>query len=110
MQVRKTDKIRFISFGLAVLASAWILMYIIGCYSSHKAEEEDEVAIVLDWNKFLLVAEMHTEGYRGPVASRAYGYIGLAAYEASLPGLAGELLHRNQRDANCQDFQKSGMC
>ncbi len=90
MQVRKTDKIRFISFGLAVLASAWILMYIIGCYSSHKAEEEDEVAIVLDWNKFLLVAEMHTEGYRGPVASRAYGYIGLAAYEASLPGLAGE--------------------
>ena len=90
MQVRKTDKVRFISFGFAVLAGAWILMYIIGCYSSRKAEEVDEVAIVLDWNKFLLVAEMHTEGYRGPVASRAYGYIGLAAYEASLPGLAGE--------------------
>ena len=73
MQVRKTDKIRFVSFGLAVLAGALILMYSIGCYSSRKAEEEDEVAIVLDWNKFLLVAEMHTEGYRGPVASRAYG-------------------------------------
>lgn len=90
MQVRKTNMIRLVSFGLAVLTGALILVYIIGCYSSRKAEEEDEVAIVLDWNKFLLVAEMHTEGYRGPVTSRAYGYIGLAAYEASLPGLAGE--------------------
>ena len=96
MQVRKTDKVRFISFGFAVLAGAWILMYIIGCYSSRKAEEVDEVAIVLDWNKFLLVAEMHTEGYRGPVASRAYGYIGLAAYEASLPGLAGAVIRRSR--------------
>jgi hypothetical protein len=90
MQVSKTDKIRFVSFGLAALVGALILMYSIGCYSSRKAEEEDEVAIALDWNKFLLVAEMHTEGYRGPVVSRAYGYIGLAAYEASLPAFAGE--------------------
>ena len=33
MQVRKTDKIRFVSFGLDVLAGALILMYSIGCYS-----------------------------------------------------------------------------
>lgn len=90
MQVRKTYRIRLVSFGLAVLTGALLLVYIIGCYSSRKAEEEDEVAIVLDWNKFILVAEMHTEGYRGPVVSRAYGYIGLAAYEASIPGLAGD--------------------
>lgn len=92
MQVRKTNTIRLVSFSLAVLTGALILVYIIGCYSSRKAEEEDEVAIVLDWNKFLLVAEMHTEGYRGPVVSRAYGYISLAAYEASIPGLAGDFL------------------
>lgn len=75
--------------GTVVLAGVLILLYILGCYSARRAEEEDEVAIALDWNKFVLIAETHTEGYRGPVVSRAYGYIGLAAYEASLPGLAG---------------------
>ncbi len=89
MNKRSSHKIRRISFGTTVLAGTVILFYIFGCYSSRTAEEEDEVAIALDWNKFVLVAEMHTEGYRGPVVSRAYGYIGLAAYEASLPGLAG---------------------
>jgi hypothetical protein len=90
MQVNRTDNVRRVSFGLAVLTGALILVYIFGCYSARKAEEEDEVALVLEWNKFLLVEEIHTEGYRGPVVSRAYGYIGLAAYEASLPGLAGD--------------------
>ena len=45
--------------------------------------------IALDWNKFLLDAELNTEGYRGPVAARTYGYVGLAAYESALPALAG---------------------
>lgn len=90
MEAYITKKIRLVSFGLAALTGAVVLVYILGCYSSRKAEEEDEVAIVLDWNKFLLEAELHTEGYRGPVVSRAYGYIGLAAYEASIPGLAGD--------------------
>jgi membrane-associated phospholipid phosphatase len=48
------------------------------------------VDLALDWNKFILRAEMHTEGFRGPVASRTYGYVGLAAYEAALPGLSGD--------------------
>jgi len=45
--------------------------------------------VVVDWNKLILAAEVNTEGYRGPVAARAYGYIGLAAYESAVPGLAG---------------------
>ncbi len=77
-------------YGIALLVSGLMLIYIIGCLVEKKADSEDNVALVLDWNRFLLKAEMHTEGYRGPVTSRAYGYIGLAAYEASLPGLAGE--------------------
>lgn len=45
--------------------------------------------VVVDWNKLILAAEVNTEGYRGPVAARAYGYIGLAAYESAVPGLTG---------------------
>lgn len=48
---------------------------------------EAGLAIALDWNRFILRAEVYTEGFRAPVAARAYGYIGLAAYEAALPAL-----------------------
>jgi hypothetical protein len=82
--------VRKIVFGLAILAAGLMVTYSIGCFADRKADAEDNVALVLDWNKFILNAEMHTEGYRGPVISRTYGYIGLAAYEAALPGLAGE--------------------
>ncbi len=34
----------------------------------------------------MLQAEVNTEGYRGPVAARVYGYVGLAAYQAAYPG------------------------
>lgn len=50
---------------------------------------EAGTAIALDWNRFILHAETHTEGFRPPVAARTYGYAGLAAYEAALPGLPG---------------------
>lgn len=50
---------------------------------------EAGTAIALDWNQFILHAETHTEGFRPPVAARTYGYAGLAAYEAALPGLPG---------------------
>jgi len=55
-----------------------------------KARVRDGVELAVEWNKFILQAEMHTEGYRGPVAARTYGYVGLAAYEAALPGLSGD--------------------
>ncbi len=58
------------------------------CLYTSSDKKVDSVAIALDWNRFVLDAEVETEGYRGPVASRAYGYVGLAAYEAAFPGLA----------------------
>ena len=80
---RRRNVLTFIS----LVALAAILFY--ACFEdSRKPERSVEIAV--DWNKFILDAEIETEGYRGPVAARAYGYVGLAAYEAGLPGFAGE--------------------
>jgi hypothetical protein len=49
--------------------------------------EDGHYAIALEWNEFILYAETHTEGFRGPVAARTYAYVNLAAYEAALSGL-----------------------
>ena len=65
------------------------LLGIVHCNESEFNESNDSVSLALDWNKFMLTAEVSTEGYRGPVAARAYGYVGLAAYETALPGMEG---------------------
>jgi hypothetical protein len=88
---------QIIIYGTAILVAGLLTMYMLGCFADRKAEAKDDVALVLDWNRFILKAEMHTEGYRSPVISRAYGYIGLAAYETALPGMAGEFKSFSER-------------
>ncbi len=67
--------------GAAVLAiAALVLTAILNEPLTHAKQESQAVQIMLDWNRFVLHAEVKTPGYRGPVAARAYGYIGLAAY------------------------------
>ena len=44
--------------------------------------------VALKWNELFLELERFTPGYRPPVSARASAYIGLAAYEAVLPGMA----------------------
>ena len=65
------------------------IMYLGSCLYSTSVKPVESVQIALDWNKLMLDAEVNTEGYRGPVAARAYAYVGLTAYEAALPGMAG---------------------
>lgn len=79
---------------LLVLVLLSSTLYIGSCIREG-AKPKDSVQISLDYNKFILEAEVNTEGYRGPVAARAYGYIGLAAYEAGLPGFNGEFISMN---------------
>jgi hypothetical protein len=88
----------FILAGSLGLVCA-VVLYLLGC-SRNETALKQEVEVVLDWNKFILFAETHTEGYRGPVASRAYGYIGLAAYETAIPGLNGDFISFSDRFAN----------
>ncbi len=43
--------------------------------------------VALEWMTLLLDLERFTTGYRPPVSARAFGYIGLAGYEAVVPGM-----------------------
>lgn len=56
-----------------------------------KAEEPAEFRlaadVALEWNRLMLDLERYTPGYRPPVSARAFAYIEMAAYEASLPAL-----------------------
>ncbi len=64
------------------------LFFLLACQNlSQKTIHDPATAVILDWNKFALLADRHTEGFRAPVAARAYAYIGLAAWEAALPTL-----------------------
>ena len=77
-----------------------LLLIAVGTYTCNenlKGEKKDALSVILDWNKHILAAEVNTEGYRGPVAARAYGYVGLAGYEAGLPGLEGDFISMASR-------------
>ncbi len=41
--------------------------------------------LVVEWYNLFLNAERSSEGYRGPIAARTMGYIGLAGFEAAMP-------------------------
>ncbi len=43
--------------------------------------------VVQQWYSLLLDVERYTPGYLPPVGARAFGYIGLAAYETAVPGM-----------------------
>jgi hypothetical protein len=43
--------------------------------------------VVLKWNDLLLEIDRYTPGYLPPVSGRSYAYIGLAIYEAAIPGM-----------------------
>lgn len=77
------------AFFIAAIAVAFAF-FARGIYQKEASIAEAGTAIALDWNRFILRAETHTEGFRAPVAARAYGYAGLAAYEAALPALPGD--------------------
>ena len=46
--------------------------------------------IALEWMTLFLELERFTPGYRPPVSARASAYMGLAGYEAALPGMQDE--------------------
>ncbi|MCC6459564.1 MAG: vanadium-dependent haloperoxidase [Saprospiraceae bacterium] len=74
------------------LLFALLLMGFSGCNIDavqEPANQRTAKALVFEWNKLLLELERHTPGYRGPVAARSYAYIGIAAWQAALPGLEG---------------------
>ncbi len=49
--------------------------------------EEYSAEVPLKWYKLFEEIDRYAPGYRPPAAARALGYIGLAGYEAALPGM-----------------------
>ncbi|MBP7238893.1 MAG: vanadium-dependent haloperoxidase [Saprospiraceae bacterium] len=81
-----------ISLFPGLVMAILVVFYWLGCYHAPTAEVEENQAmhLVVDWNKYILKAEVGVEGFRGPIMARMYGYVGLAAYEAGLPGFSGD--------------------
>lgn len=46
--------------------------------------------VIQDWNDLFLSIERYADGYRPGPAPRALAYMGLAAYEAALPGMSDD--------------------
>ena len=55
--------------------------------SSKKLASAYNPEVVLSWNDLLLDIDRYTPGYLPPVSARSFAYIGLAAYETTLPGM-----------------------
>jgi len=76
-----------------------LLILGLGLVSSCSRDEDDDVLsadkitsafsakVPLEWNKLLLDIDRYSPGYRPPAAARMMAYMGLAAYEAAVPGM-----------------------
>ena len=68
------------------------MMLLVGCTLNEPATPpptKDEAATATAWFDLALRLVKETPGYTPPVASRAFGYLGVTLYEAVQPGLPG---------------------
>jgi hypothetical protein len=74
-----------------------VLVLMLGVASGARADERAAVEPIRDWYRLTLELVRHTPTYSPPVASRAFAYLGIAAFEALATGderlhtLAGQL-------------------
>jgi hypothetical protein len=54
---------------------------------NYKLARDYTAEVPIAWYKLYEVIDRYAPGYRPPAASRAMGYIGLAGYEAAVPGM-----------------------
>lgn len=89
------------SNDLHVFGRGWIIsIALIACLTACNEEKDPIITpeepfltesysqeVVKEWNTLLLDVERYTPGYLPPVSARAFGYIGLTAYETVVPGM-----------------------
>lgn len=83
MQVKKWIVIAL----LFICTIGTIAYYIVNKPFAPKQDNDKVLAteVLYNWYHMILILERNTIGYRAPVCARMYGYMGLTAYEASLP-------------------------
>ena len=57
---------------------------------NYQLVENNDSEIIHEWYKMYLDVEKDLEDFRPNPSARALGYIGIAAYEAALPGMSGQ--------------------
>ncbi|MFZ1706055.1 MAG: vanadium-dependent haloperoxidase [Saprospiraceae bacterium] len=55
--------------------------------TNFKKTNEFDATVPFEWNELLVEIDRYSPNYRPPAASRMMAYMGLAAYEAALPGM-----------------------
>ncbi|MEN9670738.1 MAG: hypothetical protein RL018_1015 [Pseudomonadota bacterium] len=92
----KTHK--FLSYTLTALLAGLGLMSQIHVQAQTAQEsasvatrtaETYSAAVATEWTSLALSLTQQTPGFSPPVASRAFGYLGLALYESIVPGMTG---------------------
>jgi hypothetical protein len=56
---------------------------------SNRTADSYSAAVATEWTSLALSLTQQTPGFSPPVASRAFGYLGLALYESIVPGMPG---------------------
>lgn len=68
-----------------------LLLFFPACQKDEPAQlglaKDFGAEVPLGWYRLFEEIDRHAPGYRPPAAARALGYIGLAAYEAAVPGM-----------------------
>lgn len=60
-------------------------------HEDQKAASEYHAAVIVDWYSLIKTLTTETPGYTPPVAARAFGYTGVALYEAVVPGMPNKV-------------------
>ncbi|MBP8940718.1 MAG: phosphatase PAP2 family protein [Saprospiraceae bacterium] len=82
-------------FGFSLLLMGSGLFFIQSCTKDNSKEgqlefsdtKEFDASVPLAWNELITEIDRFSTGYRPPAAARMFGYVGLAAYEAVVPGM-----------------------
>ena len=78
---------------LSLLLLTLVALLVISCKDDNITPEqavltkEFDAQVPLEWYQLYLDIDRIAQGYRPPAASRLLGYVGLAAYEAAVPGM-----------------------
>ncbi len=60
-------------------------------HENQKAAGEFNSAVIVEWYALIKTLTAETPGYTPPVAARAFGYTGVALYEAIVPGIPDQV-------------------
>ncbi|MBK6861368.1 MAG: vanadium-dependent haloperoxidase [Saprospiraceae bacterium] len=71
---------------LIITAIGWY-----ACLAPNKSYSEKTTELIVDWYNFFLEADRYSEGYRGSISARTFGYIGIAGIESARPVFKGDL-------------------